>query len=138
MEPKDRPPLPDVAALEAQAATRRHDGTYPPGIDDHLTAEFAHRRAAAATQTTALRAAIDGVRAIGPYQQPVYRGQRRIKAVYDRLVDKVIGHAFADLVRQLEAHRVALDRLLDVLDDTSDPGGPGDPGDSGDPGQPVG
>lgn len=105
----------DEPDLIEAAAARRADGTYPPGADEALEAEARRRLDAARTHTTALRAAVERVRELGPFEVPRYRGRNPGKAVYDRLVHRAVGHALADLVRQLEAYRSALDRVLDEV-----------------------
>lgn len=106
----------DLAAeLEARAADRRRDGTYPPDVDAALAADVDDRRRAVATHTTALRAAQSQLRDVGVFELPSYRGTSRIKGWYAKVIDKAVGHALADLVHQLEAHRVAVERVLDAI-----------------------
>lgn len=107
--------------LARRAADRRRDGTYPPGIDEALAADVAARIREASTHTTALRAAVAQVRALGPFEVPRYRGTSRVRSVYDRMIRAAVGYALADLVRQLEAYRTALDRVLDAVVDEARP-----------------
>lgn len=104
-----------AADLERRAARRRQDGTYPDGVDDRLRADFDARLSEAAVQTSALRAAIDDLRAVGPVRLRPYQGTSRLKALYTRAVHAVIGPVLADLVRQVDAHQSALDRVVSVV-----------------------
>lgn len=104
-----------AGSLEAKAARRRGDGTYPDGIDAALEAEVADRLRSASTQTTALRASVARLHDLDGFEVPAYRGSNPVKAVYAKVVGKAVEHALADLVRQLEAHRDAVERVLDAL-----------------------
>lgn len=110
-----------LAELEARAASRRRDGTYPPDVDAELSAEVEARLRAVSTHTTALRAAQAQLRDFGPFEMPSYRGTDRLKRWYAKAIDKVVGHALADLVAQLEAHRIAVERVLDALVEATEP-----------------
>ncbi len=105
----------DPGEIEARAAARRRDGTYPSGVDDTLRDDVASRISAVSTHTTALRAAVAQVRALGSFEIPRYHGDSRIRSLYDRMVRTAVGYALADLVRQLEAHRAGVDRVLDEV-----------------------
>lgn len=119
--------------LEARAAARRVDGTYPPDLDATLRADVDQRLQNASTHTTALRAAVAQLRALGPFEVRPYRGTNRAKALYATVVQKAFGHAVADLVRQLEAYRIGMERVLDaVIDETEPVDGPGETGASTD------
>jgi hypothetical protein len=111
---------PELERLRRQAEARLADGTYPAGIDDHLFAETDRRMRAAATQTTELRAALARLRDLGPFEVPRHRGRSRVKNVYDNAVHRVLGYAFADIVRQLERYRAELDRVLEALVESED------------------
>lgn len=104
-----------LEALQASAQERRADGTYPPGIDEALRHDVQRRFRDASTHTSALRAAVARLRELGAFELPRYRGSSPAKARYDRLLHKVVGYALADLVRQLEAYRSAVDRVLDAV-----------------------
>lgn len=124
---------PETVAGEVagRALDRQRDGTYPPGIDDALTADVDARIREASTHTTALRAAVAQVRALGPFEIPRYRGTSRVRSAYDRMIRAAVGYALADLVRQLESYRTAIDRVLDaVVDEVGEAdeveAGPGD------------
>lgn len=111
--------------LAHRAADRRRDGTYPAGIDDTLAVDVDSRIRAASTHTTALRAAVAQVRALDPFEVPRYRGTGHIRSAYDRMIRAAVGYALADLVRQLESYRAALDRVLDAVVDEVE-AGPGE------------
>lgn len=106
---------PLVASLEGRAEARRRDGTYPPDIDASLQADVDRRIRDASTHTSALRAAVAQLHDLGGFELPSYRGSNKVKALYATVVDKLLGFALADIVRQLERHRVALDRVLEVV-----------------------
>ena len=112
---------PTLESLRVRAEARRADGTYPPGIDDALRDDVARRLNAAAVHSTALRSAVARLRELGHFELPRYRGSSPAKRAYDRLVSRVIGHALADVVRQLEAYRTELDRVLDAVVEEIEP-----------------
>lgn len=110
-----------LAELERRTAARRRDGTYPPDIDAALAAHVEDRLRTASTHTTALRAARSQLHALGAFEMPAYRGTNRIKGWYAKAIEKAVGHAVADLVRQLEAHRLAVERLVDAIVEEIEP-----------------
>lgn len=117
----------DAARLAAQADARRRDGTYPTGIDEQLANDLDRRLDEARTQSTELRAALGQLRDAGRFRLRDRSADRGLKAVYSRAVELLVGHSLRDILRQLDAHQAALDRVLTTLIDRVE-GGPPDDG----------
>lgn len=103
------------AELERRVAQRRRDGTYPDGADEALERDVDHRLRAAARQTSELRAAVERLREAGPYHLRSRADDRGLKALYAATVERLVGHALRDIIRQLDEHEAALLRVLDVV-----------------------